>query len=49
VGSKIPCAYGPSDGDEGLKKNVEIFKAAREAVGPDFPLMLVHKHMVPIT
>ena len=39
MGAKIPCAYGPSDGDEGLKKNVEIFKTARESVGPDFPLM----------
>lgn len=40
VGAKIPCAYGPADGDEGLKKNVEIFKKWRETVGPDFPLML---------
>lgn len=40
IGAKIPCAYGPGDGDEGLKKNIEIIAAAREAVGPDFPLML---------
>jgi L-rhamnonate dehydratase len=40
VGAKIPCAYGPSEGDEGFRKNVEIFKKTREAVGPDFPLML---------
>jgi len=39
VGAKIPCAYGPSDGDEGLAKNVQLFKQARESVGPDFPLM----------
>ena len=41
VGAKIPCAYGPSDGDIGLAKNVEIFRQARESVGPDFPLMWV--------
>jgi len=40
VGGKIPCAYGPADGDIGLKKNVEFFKGWREKVGPDFPLML---------
>lgn len=40
VGAKIPCCYGPSDGDEGLKKNVEYFKNWREKVGPDFPLSL---------
>ncbi|KAK3095835.1 hypothetical protein FSP39_019748 [Pinctada imbricata] len=40
VGAKFPCAYGPSAGDEGLRKNVEIFKSWREKVGPDFPLML---------
>ncbi|XP_062501533.1 L-rhamnonate dehydratase-like [Corticium candelabrum] len=40
VGAKIPCPYGPSDGDTGLRKNVEFFKAAREKVGEDFPLML---------
>eukprot|EP00937_MAST-01D_sp_MAST-1D-sp2_P006119 g6119.t1 len=40
VGGKFPCAYGPADGDEGLRKNVEIMKQWREKVGPDFPLML---------
>jgi len=40
VGAKIPCAYGPADGDIGLRKNVEIFKGWREKVGPDFPLSL---------
>ena len=39
VGAKIPCPYGPSKGDKGLKLNVETFKKARESVGPDFPLM----------
>ena len=41
VGAKIPCAYGPSEGDIGLAKNVELFCKARESVGPDFPLMWV--------
>ncbi|XP_065896693.1 L-rhamnonate dehydratase-like [Dysidea avara] len=40
VGAKIPCPYGPSKGDEGLKLNVETFRKARESVGSDFPLML---------
>eukprot|EP00658_Telonema_sp_P-2_P074073 TRINITY_DN6323_c0_g1_i9.p1 TRINITY_DN6323_c0_g1~~TRINITY_DN6323_c0_g1_i9.p1 ORF type:complete len:289 (+),score=103.40 TRINITY_DN6323_c0_g1_i9:74-940(+) len=40
VGGKYPCAYGPEDGDEGLRKNVELHKEWREKVGPDFPLML---------
>ena len=40
VGGKFPLAYGPSAGDEGLRKNVELFKGWREKVGPDFPLML---------
>lgn len=39
VGAKIPCAHGPSEGGEGFKENVEIFRKARESVGPDFPLM----------
>ena len=43
VGAKIPCPYGPSAGDEGLKKNVDVFKQARQSVGPEFPLMLVLK------
>ncbi|GFO05302.1 L-rhamnonate dehydratase [Plakobranchus ocellatus] len=40
VGAKIPCPYGPSDGDEGFRKNVEFYKGWREKVGPDFPLSL---------
>ena len=36
VWAKIPCPYGPHDGDEGFRKNVEFFKAKRELVGPDF-------------
>ncbi len=40
IAAKIPCQWGPGDGDEGLRKNVEVIAAARAAVGPDFPLML---------
>ena len=40
VGAKVPCPYGPSEGEKGLKKNIEFFKEWREKVGPDFPLML---------
>lgn len=40
VAAKIPCPYGPADGDEGLRKNVEFFRGWREKVGPEFPLML---------
>src|SRR5499426_3179087 len=40
MAAKLPCRYGPGDGDEGLEKNVEAVAAARETVGPEFPLML---------
>ena len=39
-GAKIPLPYGPGDGDAGMRKNIERIKQAREAVGPDFPLMI---------
>ena len=39
VGAKIPCPYGPTEGDDGLARNVEAFKSARQSVGTDFPLM----------
>jgi L-rhamnonate dehydratase len=39
-GAKIPCRYGPADGDEGLKKNISVMAEARAEVGPDFPLRL---------
>ncbi|CAG5118155.1 unnamed protein product [Candidula unifasciata] len=40
VGAKIACCHGPSEGDEGLRKNIEFFKGWREKVGPNFPLSL---------
>jgi len=39
-GAKIPLPYGPGDGDEGMRKNIQRIKEARESVGPDFPLMV---------
>lgn len=40
VGAKMPCPYGPSAGDEGLRKNVEFVQGWRDKVGDDYPLML---------
>eukprot|EP00747_Dinoflagellata_sp_TGD_P166438 gnl/TRDRNA2_/TRDRNA2_189217_c0_seq1.p1 gnl/TRDRNA2_/TRDRNA2_189217_c0~~gnl/TRDRNA2_/TRDRNA2_189217_c0_seq1.p1 ORF type:complete len:470 (+),score=98.27 gnl/TRDRNA2_/TRDRNA2_189217_c0_seq1:86-1495(+) len=40
VGCKIPCPYGPADGPEGMRKNVEWCAQARQQVGEGFPLML---------
>ena len=40
VGAKVPCPYGPSAGDEGLRKNVEFYKDWRKKVGDEFPLSL---------
>jgi L-rhamnonate dehydratase len=39
-GAKIPCRHGPAEGNEGLRKNIEVMAEAREQVGPDFPLRL---------
>jgi len=39
-GAKIPLPYGPADGEEGFRKNVQRIKEARESVGPDFRLMI---------
>ena len=40
VGCKYPLAYGPDDGDDGFRRNVEIHKHWRERVGPEQPLMI---------
>ena len=40
AGAKIPCPYGPADGDEGLRANVAFFEKWRREVGSEFPLML---------
>jgi len=40
VASKFPLPFGPADGDEGMRKNIEVVRKHRESVGPDFPLMI---------
>lgn len=37
-GAKVPLPYGPGEGPEGLKKNVEFLRKHKESVGDDFPL-----------
>lgn len=39
-GAKVALPYCPEEGHEGLRKNVEYLRQHREAVGPDFPLMV---------
>ena len=39
-GAKVPLPYGPFDGEDGLRRNVEYLAAQRDLVGPDFPLMV---------
>ena len=39
-GAKVALPYGPDEGHEGLRKNVKFLTEHREAVGPDFPLMV---------
>jgi L-rhamnonate dehydratase len=38
--SKFPLPYGPADGDEGMRKNIEKVKEIRDSVGPNFPIMI---------
>jgi len=37
---KLAIPYGPADGREGMKQNVELVKRARQALGPDGDIML---------
>ncbi|OAA61929.1 Mandelate racemase/muconate lactonizing enzyme [Niveomyces insectorum RCEF 264] len=39
-GGKVPLPYCPDEGAAGLRKNVAFLRAHRDAVGPDFPLMV---------
>lgn len=39
-GGKVPLPFSPSEGADGLRRNVAFLKKHREAVGPDFPLMV---------
>jgi L-rhamnonate dehydratase len=38
--SKLAIPYGPADGREGMKKNVELVKRTRELMGPEGEIML---------
>jgi L-rhamnonate dehydratase len=40
VGTKIPMAFGPADGKEGLRKNVDRVAEVRAAVGRDIDVMV---------
>ncbi|MBZ5561766.1 MAG: L-rhamnonate dehydratase [Acidobacteriia bacterium] len=37
---KLAVPYGPADGRDGMKKNVELIKRTREHLGPDGDIML---------
>jgi L-rhamnonate dehydratase len=37
---KLAIPYGPADGREGMKKNVELVKRTRDLLGPDGEIML---------
>ncbi|MBN8997904.1 MAG: L-rhamnonate dehydratase [Rhizobiales bacterium] len=39
-GAKVPLPHGPFDGRDGLKANVAFLERHRQAVGPDYPLMV---------
>ncbi|MDA0786452.1 MAG: L-rhamnonate dehydratase [Proteobacteria bacterium] len=39
-GAKVPLPFGPGEGPAGLKSNVEFLAQHRQAVGPNFPLMV---------
>ena len=39
-GAKFPLPFGPASGEIGMRKNIEMVKKWREAVGPTFPLMI---------
>ncbi len=39
-GAKFPLPFGPAQGQAGMRKNIELVKKWREAVGEDYPLMI---------
>lgn len=39
-GAKVPLPHGPSDGLEGIRKNVAFLQDCRDQVGPDYPIMI---------
>ncbi|TGY33274.1 L-rhamnonate dehydratase [Microbacterium laevaniformans] len=40
IGGKMPLHHGPAEGEEGMRKNLEMIRDMRERVGHDFWLML---------
>jgi L-rhamnonate dehydratase len=40
LGGKVPLPHGPASGPQGLRENVAFLSQHREAIGPDFPLMV---------
>jgi L-rhamnonate dehydratase len=40
IGGKMPLHHGPAEGEQGLRKNLEMIRDMREKVGDDFWLML---------
>lgn len=40
IGGKMPLHHGPAEGEEGLRKNLEMIRDMRQKVGDDFWLML---------
>ena len=39
IGGKLPLHHGPAEGEEGLRKNLELLADMRQRVGDDFWLM----------
>lgn len=39
IGGKLPLHHGPAEGEEGLKKNLQLLETMRNRVGDDFWLM----------
>ncbi|PFH62970.1 hypothetical protein XA68_10721 [Ophiocordyceps unilateralis] len=39
-GAKVPLPFCPEEGPTSLRKNVEFLRRHREAVGPDYPIMV---------
>ncbi|MDF2509730.1 L-rhamnonate dehydratase [Microbacterium oxydans] len=39
IGGKMPLHHGPAEGEEGMRKNIELLADMREKVGDDFWLM----------
>lgn len=39
IGGKMPLHHGPAEGEEGMRKNLEMLGEMRQRVGPDFWLM----------